>query len=725
MNERDKKKVFIILVLLVVAVSLAFSTSCFNAFDSPKRFFLRSFSVILLGYWIFANLRGSRKHFLNSKTESQSGDCPCNLIGQPSAKFKIPFIIVGLYSLVVVLSLIFSSSPVIGIDRVVDLLAEIVVFFVIVASFEISDIKKMIPYLIFTGGIVSLYSLAQHAGLDMTSWAEDHATLVRTRSISTLGNPDFLSAFLVMIIPVVFNQAFREESRRFGWFYLFIWGFLSLINLLTFSRAGLLGFIAGTSVTVILIGKKVFLEQKQKTAAIAILFCASICLLILLNFLGVVKTSAIERIVQGFDTTNANVSSRIYLWKTGIMITQAHPLLGAGPGSFNNAYLPYRYLEPLVLRQGLKVPGSTHNIFIDLACSSGIIALILFVLFLCLAVGRGVMLLKKRDEMFSDSVIVLPGFYGGLAGFIACHLAGFPTIPVDLLFWVFAGFCFIEMGNKTNQSTDNGTQETRRPGAIQWAILILTAMVILFVINSSWLALYADYFFKRAKEYQAGLYQTNDTTVKEKIFANGLGFFDKTLKLSPRNPEYWLSRGKFIEAFSYTNVKKELNKQIVQDGFVSYQMAINLNPGNPYPYADLGRLLARWGFSDKAEEFYLKAIALDPYNFRLVTDTAAVLESNKKYAEAEEKFKIALKILPDNTITYGNLGLFYLKREKFDEAEKYLKMADSFSPLNQISAIGGATGCLKLALSEEQKELVDKIYYGLDAIKKRKMIKNE
>lgn len=105
-----------------------------------------------------------------------------------------------------------------------------------------------------TGGIVSLYGVLEHFGIDKNLWVQD----VQSRIFSTLGQPNWLAAYVVVLIPLSMAFAahafpFKKNGHKqkitwiaFHFFPFLVWSFLSVLFFLTLlytrSRSGLLAF---------------------------------------------------------------------------------------------------------------------------------------------------------------------------------------------------------------------------------------------------------------------------------------------------------------------------------------------------------------------------------------------------------------------------------------------------------------------------------------------------
>jgi len=139
-----------------------------------------------------------------------------------------------------------------------------------------------------------------------------------------------------------------------------------------------------------------------------------------------------------------------------------------------------------------------------------------------------------------------------------------------------------------------------------------------------------------------------------------------------------------------------------------YKQAIAKSPRDPSHVAKLGRYYLRWGKYDKAEEQYEKAVQValkipeapvatkpgsDQPAEPVVMEPSKVPEyannlgwfyfNNRKYAQAEEAFKTALKVNPKHTPAQFGLGRTYENLQQYDLAASHYNQAVVLDPENQ------------------------------------------
>lgn len=91
----------------------------------------------------------------------------------------------------------------------------------------------------------------------------------------------------------------------------------------------------------------------------------------------------------------------------------------------------------------------------------------------------------------------------------------------------------------------------------------------------------------------------------------------------------------------------------------------------------------RKGELKAAEEFYLKAAAKDPRCAKAYSRLGVIyLESGDSWQDAEEAFRQALKVEPDNGFVLNNLGLVLYHQDKFADAIRHFEAAVRQDELN-------------------------------------------
>jgi len=119
---------------------------------------------------------------------------------------------------------------------------------------------------------------------------------------------------------------------------------------------------------------------------------------------------------------------------------------------------------------------------------------------------------------------------------------------------------------------------------------------------------------------------------------------------------------------------------------VSYENTIPETPGDPKNPEQLKLAYARWmeEIHDvvEARKHYSAVAEVEPKNVAAILGLARLDQVTGQYAEAEQKFKRAIKMSPDSPIAQYSLGQFYASQQRWDESKEPLTAAMLADPEN-------------------------------------------
>ncbi|MDA3792131.1 MAG: hypothetical protein PF545_00525, partial [Elusimicrobia bacterium] len=115
----------------------------------------------------------------------------------------------------------------------------LILIFIYAFNIEKKDLYVICDIVILSAGIVSLYGIFQYIGLDPLGWKGNFYP----RIWSTLGNPNFLGAYIAMVLPVTIVKYFNDRKK----ITLTIFAISAAALLLTSSRGGLIAAVAGSA----------------------------------------------------------------------------------------------------------------------------------------------------------------------------------------------------------------------------------------------------------------------------------------------------------------------------------------------------------------------------------------------------------------------------------------------------------------------------------------------
>lgn len=160
--------------------------------------------------------------------------------------------------------------------------------------------------------------------------------------------------------------------------------------------------------------------------------------------------------------------------------------------------------------------------------------------------------------------------------------------------------------------------------------------------------------------------------------------------------------------------KYDLEKQIERQQ--QYQLAEEPAPAEKMTaseYENKGDGYLRLGDKNRALLYYLKALALEPENPKLLAKEAGLLLQREKYGEAEKLYRKLLAAHGADAAGNEGLGRALLGQNRVDEAEPFFRQAvdlDSgmWRSCNGLALIYGQRGDYRQALSWMKKALAQR-----------------
>jgi len=201
------------------------------------------------------------------------------------------------------------------------------------------------------------------------------------RVSSTLGNPNFLAGYLLLIIFATLAFFLQEKRYPLKIFYGSSLALQAITLVLTFSRGAYLGFFGGLLIFFFLLPG---LQKKLRVATLG----GIAAFLILGGLLQISHQTEWVRAISPqiyerfFSTSNQGIPytiiSRTESWHAGIQGIAARPFFGWGPENFAIPFDAFYRGNLEHIYFGEAWFDRAHNIFIDVAATTGIVGLMAF-----------------------------------------------------------------------------------------------------------------------------------------------------------------------------------------------------------------------------------------------------------------------------------------------------------------------------------------------------------
>lgn len=229
----------------------------------------------------------------------------------------------------------------------------------------------------WAANIVPLFSGASFGALVASnpSWQVDVGGQTIMRAIGLFPDPHMLAFYLGLTSPFALAMLFFEKKRRLLWFAVYC--LLIAVLLLTFSRGGYLGLMAGLVAFFAFAWHRIEVTGKRFFIA----FCLATAAILLLAGWPVAT-----RLISSFDVQEGSNMGRLAIWRDSWQIIKKSPVVGVGLGNY-----------PLAVdfSGDYRSAVTSHNLYLDIWAEIGVFGLLAWTLLLF---GAARQALKKINQ---------------------------------------------------------------------------------------------------------------------------------------------------------------------------------------------------------------------------------------------------------------------------------------------------------------------------------------
>ena len=408
----EKTMEWIVLSILVFT-ALLFHKNSDSLFLLPKESYFKLAVCLGTVLWMARTAFSGKLHFFRT---------PLNL----------PLL---LLPVAVLITSFFAEQPVLSHRNLLNILTAGLFYFLVQDAIRSkAQVKKILYLLIWLAGLTALYGILQYYGFDLfrTYWEEDPKHI-----FGTFGNPNFLSQYLICILPVSFIIAFLGWRKRDGVICGLSIFFSFLALLISQTRAAWSGSLASFLFMGILFAFKdrAFLKEHKK----ALWLLPAGVLVVVLLFLGLnvvqdtpEETSGLVHRVK----TSPRDPFREFVWTAAWQMFTGHPFTGVGPGNFKLQYPDYQAALLAAKPVSYIIPTNVnrvHNEYLQAASEMGLPGLAIACWLALALLWHGVRCFSRTGE--GEGRRLLAGILAGCAALLANAFFSFPfhvssTVPV-------------------------------------------------------------------------------------------------------------------------------------------------------------------------------------------------------------------------------------------------------------------------------------------------------
>jgi putative inorganic carbon (hco3(-)) transporter len=318
------------------------------------------------------------------------------------------------------------------------IISYIVLYYAFVSNFKSEEVTNFLKSLLLGGLVVTLYAIPEHFGVspsciiltgqaDANCWVQD----VQSRVFATLGQPNWLAAYLEMIIFIAIFFMLTAKTNFSRAFYLLLAALYYMAFTFTYSRGAMLGMLSGMGILIagMLIshpeakGRRIpalparFAEASARRAGRSELVSDTLlnpkrvgrffaeftpdlvpglrmtalllATFIIINlFFGSALTGDFRLIKQaappprpglvasGTQLETGGTESgqiRLIVWKGAIEIFKHYPLFGSGVETFGYSYYNFRPIEHNFVSEWDFLYNKAHNEYLNYLATTGIV----------------------------------------------------------------------------------------------------------------------------------------------------------------------------------------------------------------------------------------------------------------------------------------------------------------------------------------------------------------
>jgi O-antigen ligase len=676
-------------------------------YEVPKVAFLRFTVLLLLTAWLVdrINLRGSMAGSLRKLLSRP--------LVFPALLFAFAHVLSTITSVAPSLSFWGSYIRVYGTYNV---LCYATFFFLIILNLRTRrQLERLITVALLASLVVALYGVLQRSGIDPLFPGKDYSN----RVISTMGNPIFLGAYLIMTIPLAFGRLLVSlrtllgrgqlvSSRRSMLLEVIGYSSLLLLQLMgllyTKARGPWFGLLGGALLFAVLVGlrygmkKLLLITIAVSTVLIALLIALNLPNTPLESF---TESPYLSRLVFS-DNLAAGTGTgwvRLFIWQGTLELLRSRPdigftpnplkplrpLIGYGPETmeivFHQVYPPgLAYVE-----QREAIADRAHNELLDLVVTTGVLGLLAFLLLMGCFFYYGISLLR-RTRSFNTQISLIALLSAMFAHFVEAQF-GILLPSAELLLWLYLAQVSVMHVTKDAAAeperinligSNHVEASAENANRLRIIISLLVVCVLPFFASLSNVNfLLADVYLRQGMQFK------NDRQYVESIVT-----YDRAIQVFPVEPRlYQHKAAAYYElAQSISDDELEARSQLLQAAVDTLTRALERQSLDPEYYTRLGKLYAYWAKTvdpsklEQAVEFYERAFRLSPHRVIYRNDLARFYFDAGRYDEAIWQLRLSLEIDPEFAATHYNLGLTYLEAGETDKAKEHLETALLLDP---------------------------------------------
>lgn len=350
-----------------------------------------------------------------------------------------------------------------------------------------NTVKEAMDIFIAVAALACAYGIAQNLGYDPV-WDINISYQFGARAVSTFGNPNFLSSYLILFTPLAFVYFLKAEKKIDIAYYFCALLLFAAYLVISATRSSWLGIAGGMFILFLFGGVRATAFASWKRAALVFVCCVLVFAAWPAQGGDNYQSAAAARVKEagfvkspknfGLNVDEAAINQawhqRLMMWTCAEEMLKSSPMIGRGWGAYQLHFAPCqgrlaaKYPQLDILRTQA---NSAHNDIFEVAAQAGLLGLLAYLSFFAAFVYLFVKNYKKFD---SSAKLFYAALFAGAAAFFFDNML---NITMQASITAFA-FWFVVSSLNLTFAKDKRLQ-INKITAVILLILCIAAAVIL------------------------------------------------------------------------------------------------------------------------------------------------------------------------------------------------------------------------------------------------------
>lgn len=694
--------------LLIVALPLIFWLGANNIFDLPKVTVLRVLTLLATAAWVTRAVLRRRLAFLAT----------------PLARPVLAF------AAALVLATVLSQAPVVSLfginerqDGLLTQLNFVLLYFIVTNTLlTLPQIRLAISLHAGNGAVIAIIGILQYFGISSLGLSADYWGY---RAFSTLGNPDFLGTYLVLVLPAAIGLALTAKTWRVRSAWLALGAIVAAGLILTFTRGAWVGAAVSLVVLIWWLKRDAWSARRSlgglATAVLLLTLAAQLHWFAVLRPPGsTVQTAStqaptvLEVGASAFDVNRGSAGNRLQIWRGTIDLVGSYPIFGVGLNALMgplSQFVPREYAAGEGLRN---FPDKAHNEILHLAATTGLAGLLTYVILLV-----AIVLLVRRglSSLAGEKRSILAILSAAALGFFAQSMFLFPVIDTGALSWIILGLMVNLLPRDSRATFRCDLRSWSRPLVLVTALSLILAVGVLTAKP-----IVADMLAREGDLTLQGVHRAGDGAAAMAVSANDK--YREAISWNPYDEQYYRRLASVLRIQAAGTTDRSQRRLLLGEAVRALNQAVSIDPKMAGLYYERAYTYQAFGDDHRIDALndYRRAVKLYPYFYaanRALSDLArqmgrsdesviadlailAILPDDRqaqlalgdgyllqgRMAEAIETWERLVQSDSQNAALFARLGWAYASNKRLDEARSAYRRAIAIDPQLEVAQSG-------------------------------------